>query len=65
MRLADTGILYAPDYVVNAGGIISVAAEYLAWDVGEVARRVDATPRRLAQGAPRRRAGGRRNERRS
>lgn len=48
-RLADAGVLYAPDYVVNAGGIISVAAEYLAWDVEEVARRVDATPRRLAQ----------------
>lgn len=28
-RLRDRGILYAPDYVVNAGGIISVAFEYL------------------------------------
>jgi leucine dehydrogenase len=27
-RLADREILYAPDYVINAGGIISVAAEY-------------------------------------
>ncbi|MFC3228895.1 Glu/Leu/Phe/Val dehydrogenase [Marinibaculum pumilum] len=26
-RLADRGILYAPDYVINAGGIINVAAE--------------------------------------
>lgn len=26
-RLMDLGILYAPDYVINAGGIISVAAE--------------------------------------
>ena len=26
-RLHRRGILYAPDYVVNAGGIISVAAE--------------------------------------
>lgn len=26
-RLAARGILYAPDYVINAGGIISVAAE--------------------------------------
>ena len=26
-RLAERGILYAPDYVINAGGIISVAAE--------------------------------------
>jgi leucine dehydrogenase len=28
--LAGRGILYAPDYVINAGGIISVATEYLA-----------------------------------
>lgn len=28
-RLAEQGILYAPDYVINAGGIISVAREYL------------------------------------
>lgn len=28
-RLADRGILYAPDYVINAGGVISVAREYL------------------------------------
>ncbi|MCP5093098.1 MAG: Glu/Leu/Phe/Val dehydrogenase [Gammaproteobacteria bacterium] len=27
-RLAARGILYAPDYVINAGGIISVAGEY-------------------------------------
>ena len=25
--LADSGILYAPDYVVNAGGVIQVADE--------------------------------------
>lgn len=28
-RLAARGILYAPDYVINAGGIINVVAEYL------------------------------------
>jgi glutamate dehydrogenase/leucine dehydrogenase len=28
IRLAERDILYAPDYVINAGGIISVAAEY-------------------------------------
>jgi leucine dehydrogenase len=27
-RLSDAGILYAPDYVINGGGIINVAAEY-------------------------------------
>ena len=28
-RLAASGVLYAPDYVINAGGVISVAGEYL------------------------------------
>ncbi len=28
VRLAERNILYAPDYVINAGGIINVAAEY-------------------------------------
>jgi leucine dehydrogenase len=28
-RLAARGVLYAPDYVINAGGIINVVAEYL------------------------------------
>jgi leucine dehydrogenase len=28
-RLRDRGILYAPDYVINAGGIINVAMQYL------------------------------------
>ncbi len=28
-RLADAGILYAPDYVINAGGVISITCEYL------------------------------------
>ena len=28
VRLAERDILYAPDYVINAGGIISVAREY-------------------------------------
>jgi len=27
-ELSDRGVLYAPDYVINAGGIISVAHEY-------------------------------------
>lgn len=33
-RLSDAGILYAPDYVINGGGIINVACEY-AGDVDE------------------------------
>lgn len=31
-RLADHGILYAPDYVINAGGVISIAHEGPAFD---------------------------------
>ena len=46
--LARRGVLYAPDYVVNAGGIINVAAEHLGWSAEEAARRVEDTPRRLA-----------------
>ncbi|MEO7688330.1 MAG: Glu/Leu/Phe/Val dehydrogenase dimerization domain-containing protein [Sphingomonas sp.] len=45
--LADRGVLYAPDYVVNAGGIINVAAEYLAWDAGVARARVEAIPQTL------------------
>ncbi len=33
-RLADAGILYAPDYVINAGGIVNVACEYEG-DIGD------------------------------
>ncbi|MGY6552475.1 MAG: Leu/Phe/Val dehydrogenase [Erythrobacter sp.] len=36
-QLAARGILYAPDYVINAGGIISVATEYLARREGRIA----------------------------
>ena len=51
--LAARGILYAPDYVINAGGIISVALEYLArrsgehCDINEVRRRLAEIPERL------------------
>lgn len=34
-RLADAGILYAPDYVINAGGVISITCEYVG-DVDDV-----------------------------
>jgi leucine dehydrogenase len=53
-RLAARDILYAPDYVINAGGIISVVAEYLAKTEGhqvtldEVNAQVDAIGPRLA-----------------
>jgi leucine dehydrogenase len=29
-RLADAGVLYAPDYIVNAGGVINIADETAA-----------------------------------
>lgn len=48
-RLADHDILYAPDYVVNAGGIINVAAEYMGWSQADSAMRVEATADRLAE----------------
>ena len=48
-RLAERNILYAPDYVINAGGIISVAAEYYGGaseddvraDVGRIKNRLE------------------------
>ncbi|WP_265562559.1 Glu/Leu/Phe/Val family dehydrogenase [Sphingomicrobium arenosum] len=47
-RLAARGILYAPDYVINAGGIINVSTEYLADGGADLVRqRIDAIPGRL------------------
>ena len=46
-RIADAGVLYAPDYVVNAGGVINIAEELRgyqrdrAW--GEIRRIYDTT----------------------
>ena len=53
--LAQRGILYAPDYVINAGGIIAVALEYLAREQGQpctveqVRERIELIPGRLEQ----------------
>jgi len=52
-KLAERGILYAPDYVINGGGIIAVTLEYLAREHGqrcgiaEVHAKVDEIPVRL------------------
>lgn len=47
-RIHARGILYAPDYVINAGGIINVALEYLGQgDRAEVETRVARIPERL------------------
>ena len=44
------GILYAPDYVINAGGIINVCTEYLRdGDASLVRRRIEGIPDRLEQ----------------
>lgn len=40
-RIADRGILYAPDFVVNAGGIINIAAEVGGYSVEKSNRMVD------------------------
>lgn len=51
--LASRGILYAPDYVINAGGIINVSLEYLhqqhgePGDIDEVHERIAQIPERL------------------
>ena len=47
-RLHGRGILYAPDYVINAGGIINVTLEYLGQgDRAEVQARLKQIPGRL------------------
>lgn len=46
--LAERDILYIPDYVANAGGIINVAGEYLNWSQYEVDARIDAIGPRVS-----------------
>jgi len=49
-RLHDRGILYAPDYVINAGGIINVCIEYLRnGDASVVREKIEGIPSRLEQ----------------
>ena len=40
--LAARGILYAPDFVVNAGGIINIAEEFVGYDHERALERVAA-----------------------
>jgi len=59
-RLLVRGVTYAPDYVVNAGGIVNVSAEYLGEPADVVEGRIRAIATRLlrvletakAQGVP-------------
>ncbi len=46
-RLLALGVTYAPDYIVNAGGIINVSAEYLGETADLVEKRVRAIAPRL------------------
>jgi leucine dehydrogenase len=49
-RIHARGILYAPDYVINAGGIINVGLEYLGQgDRAEVEARIARIPERLVE----------------
>ena len=49
-RLSARGILYAPDYVINAGGIINVSSEYLKdADAAGVKARIERIPGRLEE----------------
>ena len=49
-RITERGILYAPDYVINAGGIINVGVEYMKLgDRNAVEARVAGIPARLNQ----------------
>lgn len=45
--LAAAGILYAPDFIVNAGGLISVADEINGWNEDRVNDRIDRIGRTL------------------
>ena len=39
--LADAGILYAPDFIVNAGGLINVADELMGYDRERAMKQVE------------------------
>ena len=48
LQLKEAGVLYAPDYVINAGGVISAAHEFLGLrDESWVNQRIDAIGSRL------------------
>ncbi|HEY3638183.1 MAG TPA: Glu/Leu/Phe/Val dehydrogenase dimerization domain-containing protein [Rhizomicrobium sp.] len=47
--LQSRNILYAPDYVINGGGVICVAGQIFDWNNAEIERRVRAIADRLAQ----------------
>ncbi|MFN2259753.1 MAG: amino acid dehydrogenase, partial [Parasphingopyxis sp.] len=49
-RIHERGILFAPDYVINAGGIINVASEFIGQgDRAGVEAKIGQIPERLEQ----------------
>ena len=40
-RIAEAGVLYAPDYVVNAGGVINIAEEQGGYDHARAEERIE------------------------
>jgi leucine dehydrogenase len=40
--LADRGVLYVPDYAINAGGVTTAGVDLLGWTAAELEWRVDA-----------------------
>jgi leucine dehydrogenase len=49
-RLRDAGILFAPDYVINAGGVIHLAGtETLGWDEATLSTRLEGIGETLAE----------------
>jgi leucine dehydrogenase len=49
-RLRDAGILYAPDFVINAGGVLnSLGVEHLGWTREQIERRLAAIGDTLAE----------------
>jgi leucine dehydrogenase len=47
--LAELGILYAPDFVANAGGLVNIAVELEGYDRDRALRRAEGIGRTMAQ----------------
>jgi leucine dehydrogenase len=41
IRLEERGIVYAPDYIINAGGVINIADELYGYDRERALKKVD------------------------
>ena len=48
-RLRDAGVLYCPDYVVNAGGVLSVVPPGVTYSRQKALRRADGIAETLAR----------------